>query len=97
MLTRLIITNCFGHDVVCEVVNLPVSDDTAPGRPRYLYVALVPEGEAGWDMQEPTSRNAAMCATGPSLIWAACRCNSSAGPSRLLRYENENILSETLN
>jgi hypothetical protein len=52
MLTRLITTNRFGHEVVCEVVNLPVSDDAAPGRPRYLYVTLVPEGEAGWGMQE---------------------------------------------
>jgi hypothetical protein len=52
MLTRLITTNRFGHEVVCEVVNLPVSDDAVPGRPRYLYVTLMPESEAGWDMQE---------------------------------------------
>jgi hypothetical protein len=51
MLTRLTTTNRFGHEVACEVVNLPVSDDSAPGRPRYLYVTLVPEGDAGWEPQ----------------------------------------------
>lgn len=52
MLTRLITINRYGHEIACEVVNLPVSDDGAPTRPRYLYVTLVPEGDAGWDVQE---------------------------------------------
>ncbi|MEK9969580.1 MAG: PAS domain-containing protein [Ferrovibrio sp.] len=52
MLTRLITTNRYGHEIACEVVNLPVGDDADPERPRYLYVTLVPQGDAGWDMQE---------------------------------------------
>ena len=52
MLTRLITTNRYGHEVTCEVVNVPVADDAAPARARYLYVTLVPQGEAGWDMKE---------------------------------------------
>jgi hypothetical protein len=52
MLTRLITTNRYGHEVTCEVVNVPVADDSAPARPRYLYVTLVPQGEAGWDTKE---------------------------------------------
>jgi hypothetical protein len=52
MLTRLINTNRYGHETACEVVNLPVGDDANPDRPRYLYVTLVPESDAGWDMQE---------------------------------------------
>lgn len=52
MLTRLITTNRYGREIACEVVNLPVCDDSNPSRPRYLYVTLVPLGDAGWEIDQ---------------------------------------------
>lgn len=52
MLTRLITTNRFGHEIACEVVNLPVSDDGDTGRARYLYITLVPQQDLGWILAE---------------------------------------------
>lgn len=52
MLTRLITINRIGREIECEVVNLPVCDDAEPKRARFLYVTLVPQGDASWDSDE---------------------------------------------